>query len=86
MAAGLAAFAYAVLCRCSGLRVPAPRAALLIGSEVSWLRRGTTWHNGVDVFRVLYCLQCTWCFRPKFQLLESKTAGSGDRDTQRPVD
>ena len=76
---------YAVL-RCSGVHVPVPHAALLVGSEVSWLWRGTTWHNGIDIFSVVYCFQCNWCFRLKFQLLEPKMAGSGDRETQRPVD
>lgn len=76
---------YAVLWR-SRVPVPVPHAALLVGSEVSWLWRGTAWHNGIDIFRVMYCFQCNWCFRLKFQLLESKTAGSGEEETQRPAD
>lgn len=63
-----------------------PHGALLVGSELSWLCRGTTQHNAVDIFRVTYCFQCSWCFRLKFQLFESKTAVSGDRETQKPVD
>lgn len=78
--------AYVRMLQCSRVRVPVPHAALLVGTEVSWLWRGIAWHNGIDIFRIMCCFQRNWCFRLKFQLLESKTAGSGGRGTQRPVD
>lgn len=31
--------------------------SLAVESEVSWLWRGSAWHDGTDVFRVMYCFQ-----------------------------